>query len=829
MTAWWSRLGLRRRKGSSGGVQHASAAPGAVAASGDGALAIGGSVGVAVAGHDNIVTVWQSGSDEQVTLDDLAAAGRARMMQRWRAAGVPVALAAELADTSQTGALPAAAVAPSPGTCVVVLEGGFGSGKSLAAERQHQQDIAAARADAEAPIPVHLAAQNVQGDLIDAATRAARRLGDPAARGVALVVDGLDEPGPIRGKELLDQALSWTAASGARWRILATTRPGLEMDSKLRRSMPELAEGEAATLMERLGGNGLAVGSESDMVRSVLRRPLFAIIGAQIQQDRERLPSSPMAFLDALVTRALRDVESVKEERAERLLQRLAAACVSGGGLAGAADVGSPGEMQALLDTRLVVRRGDRHLAFALPVIEQYFAGQALLANGVLAEVVRSVELLDRWRYGLAMAIASGGWKSTRMVLDPLLRAHPGVAAWAAHEAVPQAEREQESSWPDLPDDVVCQRLQTALEAWQQALSPAGERIFLYTGWSGPVTVDAGLTGNELWLHILRRDGDHTPGLAVPATQRWTEPRGVRPLEGSFGPVAADYAAWPWRTTLDLLASHLNTLCERRDFDLADCDAYTKERLWSAGADLMGLASRRFTPLRAEEVHQKLRQHLYDRGSLPVRSGFGHRFTGRQAELLRLEEELGSGRWADGHGLLHSPYAVPDQARGPHTHWVWDSYSPEQLRLRTEQVLTAAVEIYTALVETWFPQLKQALGLASVAPAALVADLYQPPSSGSGSYEPPRMRLSLRPSPTNSVTVRLVPSENDIYSPLPSPPPGKQPARSPWARPSTPVVSEPEVFDDAPATNYAYAWLHEDLHRLHLTDRAPRITSTSLP
>lgn len=826
MKAWWSRFGFRPRNDAPLGPHQTSAVPGTVSASGEGAMAIGGSAGVAVSGHGNTVFVGQLWPDERVTLDDLSAAGRTRMVQRWHAAGVPIAVAAEFADSSQLGALSTAVAATLPETGVVVLEGGFGAGKSLAAERQHQQDIAAVRADAQAPIPVHLAAQHIPGNVIDAATRAARALGDPAARGVALVVDGLDEPGPIRGKELLDQALSWAAsATGGRWRILVTARPGLEMDAKLRRVMPELAEEEAAALMDRLGGSGLAVRSQSSMVRSVLRRPLFAIIGAQLQRDHERLPNSPVAFLDALVTRALRDVESVQEERAERLLQRLAAACVNTGGLAAAADVGSPGEVRALLGTRLVVRLGDRHLAFALPVLEQYFAGQALLAGGVLTKVVQSVELLDRWRYGLAMAIASGGWESVGTVLDPLLRAQPGVAAWAVHEAIPRDVSEGEGPWPDLPANVVSQRLQTTLEAWQRTLSPAGDRIFLYAGWTSPVTVDASLEGNRLGLHILRRDGDHTSGLAIPVAHRWAEPRGIRPMTASAGPIAADYAAWPWQQTLGVLASGLHTLCERKDFDLTDCDAYTKERLWLAGEGLLGRTSPRFAPIRADDVHQALRQRLYSRGSLPVRSSYGRQFTAWRAELLRIDEELASGRWADANGMLHHPYAVPGQTDGPHTHEAWEA---QQFRLRTEQVLTAAVEIYTALVDTWFPHLKHVLGLSSATPAALVADLYCP-RGDSDSYEPPLMRLSLRPSPRGSVTVRLVPSEDDLYAPVPPVPPGNEPARSPWARPSTPVLSEPEILDDAPAINYAYAWLHEDLHRLHLTDSGPRTTNTGLP
>ncbi|MGW6640043.1 hypothetical protein [Streptomyces cyaneofuscatus] len=329
-----------------------------MSASGDGAVAVGGDAGFILNGHNNTVFMDPVYGGPR-TLDDLARAGRARMVQRWHAAGVPLDMACAFADSPRLGSLPSAMVTSSDSR-VVVLEGGFGAGKSLAAERKHQQDITAARVDARALIPVHLHAKHIQGGVVDAAIRAARPFGDPATRGVSLVVDGLDEPGPVRGKELLDQGLSWVASTaGQYWRILYTARSGLAMDTSVRRQMPELEEDETAALINRLGGHGSAVGSQPGMVRHVLRRPLFAIIAAGLQRDRSPLPSSPMAFLQALVTRALRDVEEAREERAERLLQRLATECVSSGGLAAAADVGSPGDVHALLGTRLVVRAGN--------------------------------------------------------------------------------------------------------------------------------------------------------------------------------------------------------------------------------------------------------------------------------------------------------------------------------------------------------------------------------------------------------------------------------------------------------------------------------------
>lgn len=45
--------------------------------------------------------------------------------------------------------------------------------------------------------------------MIDACDSGGTPLGEFAARGVALVVDGLDEPSPIHGRELPDHGLSW--------------------------------------------------------------------------------------------------------------------------------------------------------------------------------------------------------------------------------------------------------------------------------------------------------------------------------------------------------------------------------------------------------------------------------------------------------------------------------------------------------------------------------------------------------------------------------------------------------------------------------------------
>ncbi|MBM7775275.1 hypothetical protein JOD54_005479 [Actinokineospora baliensis] len=75
-----------------------------------------------------------------------------------------------------------------------------------------------------------------------------------------------------------------------------------------------------------------------------------------------------------------------------------------------------------------------RVLAFALPVLEQYFAGRAILRSGDVTAFAGELTALARWRHGLALAVSTGGWDQVAGILDTLSRTAPGVAVW-----VPQA------------------------------------------------------------------------------------------------------------------------------------------------------------------------------------------------------------------------------------------------------------------------------------------------------------------------------------------------------------------------------------------------------
>jgi len=186
----------------------------------------------------------------QDALLEAASASRGRLVARWVAAGVSGELAQALADDDAVGAMTRLG-SDLPSTGLVVLEGDFGSGKSVTAERIYVADNGAALDDPKAPLPVYLSANFVTGSLADAVHAAAERLGDLNCNGLRLVLDGLDEPGQGRASELLNEARA-LIYTWPRTRAVLTARPGLPLNrDELKLTYPPLSLDRSAFL--RLG------------------------------------------------------------------------------------------------------------------------------------------------------------------------------------------------------------------------------------------------------------------------------------------------------------------------------------------------------------------------------------------------------------------------------------------------------------------------------------------------------------------------------------------------------------------------------------------------
>ena len=326
-------------------------------------------------------------------IDQLRRSSIARMVERWVALGLKDETAEQLAGDPVVGRFKGGI----PVKGVVVLSGDFGSGKSLAAERVHLDDITRYALDNDQPIPVFLRAKQTRGSLEGSVQRAAPPGTAMHSSAVRLVLDGLDEVGASRGAELLEESRI-LARSKPGSRVLITARPGLRLREEEEHRMPKLSDNALSDLSERLVGSRFALAGVPDPVKDAIRYPLFAIIALQLQSKRAELPSSRALFLDKFVEQSLHpkrdDIMS-----SLNALAKLATLSISGAGVVLARDV-EPDEVAGLLATRMVVR-DNKALRFALPVFEQYFGAYAILRGLTpIEEVVRDLQSFEAWRYG---------------------------------------------------------------------------------------------------------------------------------------------------------------------------------------------------------------------------------------------------------------------------------------------------------------------------------------------------------------------------------------------------------------------------------------------
>jgi hypothetical protein len=650
-----------------------------------------------------------------VRLLELASAIRGRLVARWVGVGLSATAAQELADDATVGS--ADRIRPKlPEAGLAVLEGDFGSGKSVVASRWYAEALAAAVENDQAPVPVHLEAQSVTGPLIDAVREAAGGIGTPSTVGLRLVLDGLDEPGSWRAARLLDEARA-LAHTWPNCQILATARPGLNINHEELIEQPPMSDKETAALVKRVGGRNTILWDESEAVRKTLRLPLFALIAALHSQAPRDIPRSRGAFLSTLAESALNRTERPAGV-VRQALMRLAGLTTAANGAVPAAELGDEDVIRTALETRLLVRRGSA-LAFSLPVVEQYFAGQAILSSGPGQIDLHNMDLLDRLRYPLVLAITTGGWEQTNALLRTLVAEHPGLAAWIVTAAMP------DSSYPvvaEPPSELECgRRIHQALDAWIQAMAAVGQRFGL-TGDHGQVrTIGVSLHNKRLTAALSHERSSQLEAARLPVGFNLftgKTPDGSEWAPSRYGPVAADFPVWPWKWALDWVSQPLERIFAATPLPLSEGSPMVAEWQWALARALSGQSgSAAHKPLGANRVRAVV-EGLLSATDADIFRLSPKLLTTRQ-ELTTLLTAIESGNVVAEDGLLHRPYPTPDVALHASGH-VSKLYSNEALRRLVEDVYTNALLIFHELVDTWFPKLKPTLGLACLLPVVSV-------------------------------------------------------------------------------------------------------------
>jgi nucleoside phosphorylase len=744
-------------------------------------------------------------NERQQRLEWAWRASIARCVERWQALGVPLAEAVALATDEAVGA-PATDVLPSTDQPLRVIVGELGVGKSLGAERWHQQAIKAALQSATAPVPVHIEVDAAITDLVVEIDRRTEGLGEWRTCGVALSLDRLERAGHGGAERLLQEARRLVVTYPGSAALLTSRHlPRFDVEEAVRAG--ELNEAEASALVSRFAGrsiNPFAFNQWPESLRSAIRRPLFAILTGLDLAESSHRGRSVGGLLARLVERALGGGTGLDEQ----LLRKLAIKCVDTGyGSIRAADLGSNQAIGRLIGSSLVVPRNGT-LAFSLDILTDWFAAHALAEAEVnIDELVSDVSRLERWRYPLAIAVGLFPHDVVSKLLRPLASRQPGFASQVVDEAMARYASPDDPGLPATPPSAECgEKLREAMAGWTSGLGVLAELIAPVDthGQVFPISVYSdGVALSVSWRSPEKElpDVSEVPG-------RFSLRNQLRRSQGIHWARPASASAWAWSWALDELSGNLRTLVERRQLPLL-AGPLVDEEVWHQ-ALILGKKSGPFVADRisVQDLREKVRS--YGPGvRLRHWDGLDYDFS----ELSQRIETL------DVEPYLMSPWPAPDLPM-PYSRFVWSGYSKGRLRVRTQAVLEGALIIYQQLVGTYLPKFCDRLGLAGLLPIRLVV---YPLSTEDPSVaeKSPWWHWHFEPLPygeATHVTVSaggsIAQEPEDFLHRLYDRVQKQRPRSWRWLHVAL-HRGRIDVFGDRPATRLAYAWLKDDLKAVH--------------
>jgi hypothetical protein len=641
-------------------------------------------------------------------LEQAGRRSRARMVSRWVAVGLETAEAISFADDPSIGS-PPQDVLPDEHSPLSILVGDVGAGKSVLAERAFQLALLKVRERVGAPIPLFLHMREASGGLEAAIGRGAEGLGDVRLQGGYVVVDGADEVPPDLAARAIEEARELTQAL-PQTRILITSRP----TAALRRGVPEcvglpsLTAEEARALVGRICGYEITLGAESGWphsVRDALRRPVFAILMGLNRRAGRAEPQTTGELLGALVEGAVDPAAG----DALPVLHRLARLVT---------DVGAPVDRTELGDAAArasagasrVVREEQGTVDFALPLLTQWFAADALIGGDIaVADLVASRSRLDRWRYALAIALASGPKQFVDDAMATLVSGEPAFAAEIVEESFQRWGRRDHPVRVHQSAEEIGRAFRTAITTWGDAVQPLGSLLLPQNAASDLVPLGVRVDGGYL-TYGWYRGADDVPDVSeLPAGISIFEPPTDWTLRRSS--VWSDEKGWVWRWALELLRDDLKRKLETMSLRTSD-EGLVEEAVWLVALEAAGrLGSLSHDPIPIETIEARLAKIHESKPLIKLSDRYAH----TDQVLSRVRQLRASGAVE-----VSPPWPGPDERhRRPRAGWIWDPYSPEQQRRRVEAVYVAALRAYAALVEEWFLRLKARMRMATTLPATL--------------------------------------------------------------------------------------------------------------
>ena len=391
---------------------------------------------------------------------------------------------------------------------------------------------------------------------------------------------------------------------------------------------------------------------------------------------------------------------------------------------------------QQALRSRLV-REVNGHAEFTLPVFQQWFAAQALLAHPErIDEVAADPVLFGRWRWALAVAGSAAKAAALDDLLQRCIRGNAGAGAWVQKEIASgqRAWSDQAEAAPGAAE--AKSRLLLAARAWVDGFGPLAPSIYPIRTSSEPITLGVGVHSTRVslgWSSELAYE-DRSVDL----------PTDVHPFLFPSGPWQPDRVGfvavgnqWPWQVMLGRAENGL------RDFLRAGVPGpvdgvWRDERRHQLVRELTDTRSVLFPPVdrdRARDVVETILTGLPDPENTQIM--LGNRGFAHGSELLDLQNWL----CAYPHEEITRPLATPDVLNPPNG-WVWNMYSPAQLQQFTVEMLGRACDAYDQAATVWFPTFSWSFGTGEPGKFGVLSELIH-----YAHQDTPRMSIIIVPLP----------------------------------------------------------------------------------
>lgn len=705
----------------------------------------------------------------------------------------------EVAISFETDARLGASVEVPDGTAIVVT-GPMGSGKSLAALRWTQMALVEALLDPAEPIAILFRARELDDRSLAASIESrTANVGRPRVEGIRVAIDGLDEVRPSEAVRLAAEALSivrsWPNSSAALFSRPQTLHLSTFINTC---EMPTLDDDAIQRLGDRLGVQWLTNGLP-DSIRGACHLPLFAILVAVWRRGT----TDHVGSRAELFARLLRD--RVADSTHDDDLMSLAARSL-GRGSVPESELGAE-RVHRLRSTGLVEQSAGI-ISFALPIIEQWYAAKALLANCVsIAELLSDPQTVVQWRYPIALAVSLTDADEADRLLLEVLQHGPHLLPWIVKEV----EEGWRTNGPSQHSDpAMTSRVQRAGEAIISEILGAQGLVGVLTSPNHEAVVSASTSGTRMDLSVVWR-------------HRTTGHEAGGPGQNS-GLDAREKVA-PWKGWLDVVKRQIDRLLADRAFPCGD-PTFVAELTWAFARVVHGQSGLRHAPLAIDIVLNEARRFLLS-VDLDLRTqvhGALHRSIsvprGLFPAMIDHLETL-----VTGGPLISRPWPEPDNLEVT-SGWTDDLWRQDTLCTMMKDVTLEAFNIYEQIAKQWFPRVVEFLPTVMSLPVEV------------------RYRLDEF---TPDVTMRIG-RWTELWRPLE---PGSRsavlaqlggPAIASWedseldwhrwielrgplagdCRTATSYRVTPQyLLGDRPATAMAYHWLHEDLHELLLVNSRP--------